>query len=130
MKSESDRPHSLKRHEMLKSRKAIEQLFVSGKSVKVFPVLLVWQAIPEENSQLQVAFSVSKKRFKRAVDRNRIKRLMREAVRLNKELLVSKAQEARTSLQIMFIYTGKELESFQVFEKKIIESINRLSIDH
>lgn len=126
VKSDSIKPFSLKREEILKSRKSIESLFQSGKSVKAFPVLLVWQESSSFKKANEAAFSVSKKRFKRAVDRNRIKRLMREAYRLNKHMLKDQAENEKTGLQIMFIYTGKTIPTFLEAEKKIIECMSRL----
>lgn len=129
MKSKSSTTFSLSRQEILRSRKAIESLFKTGRSVKAYPILLVWQDSTHTEIALEAAFSVSKKRFKRAVDRNRIKRLMREAYRLNKHVLKEQISSRQSGLQIMFIYTGKDIPSFTEVEKKIIESMQRLKRD-
>ncbi len=129
MKSKSSTTFSLSRQEILRSRKAIESLFKTGRSVKAYPILLVWQDSTHTEIALEAAFSVSKKRFKRAVDRNRIKRLMREAYRLNKHVLKEQISSRQSGLQIMFIYTGKDIPSFTEVEKKIIESMQRLKCD-
>src|SRR5438309_2863389 len=68
----------------LKSRKQIDELFARGKSIVVFPVRVSYRFFSSEAIILQAAVSVSKKHFKKAVDRNRIKRLLREAYRLQK----------------------------------------------
>jgi ribonuclease P protein component len=69
-------------------------------------------------SPLQAGFTVSTRHFKRAVDRNRIKRLMRESYRLQKNNLLNELQETRKSLAVFFIYTGNELPEYKdVFEK-------------
>lgn len=129
MKSKSSTTFSLSRQEILRSRKSIESLFKTGRSVKAYPILLVWQDSTHTKIALEAAFSVSKKRFKRAVDRNRIKRLMREAYRLNKHVLKEQISSRQSGLQIMFIYTGKDIPSFTEVEKKIIESMQRLKRD-
>ena len=79
--------YTLSKPERLSSLKAIEKLFKEGKSLAKFPVRLVWveQSEPEKQEfPIQVMFSASKKKFSRAVDRNRIKSLMREGYRLAK----------------------------------------------
>jgi ribonuclease P protein component len=75
--------------ERLKSRKLIEKLFAEGQSFAVYPLRLVYlrTELPEGSGPLQTAFSVSKKNFRSAVSRNRIRRQMREAYRLKKEPL-------------------------------------------
>ena len=79
--------HTLSKSERLKSRKAIGELFAKGKSVRHQPLVLIYAPMElPEAVPTQIAVSVSKRRFKHAVDRNRVKRQIREAYRLNKEL--------------------------------------------
>lgn len=99
---------SFHRKERLKSRQRIRALFEAGQSVHVYPLRLVWQAHDEQASPLQIAFSVPKRRYKKAVVRNRIKRLLREAYRLQKQDWYAKAAEQQSSFALMLIYTGKE----------------------
>jgi len=69
-------------------------------------------------SPLQAGFTVSTRHFKKAVDRNRVKRLMRETYRLQKNVLVNMLQQHDKCLALFFIYTGNELpEYLEVFEK-------------
>lgn len=75
---------SFPKQEKLKSLKAFEVLFSSGESDKHYPVRMVFIPWPTGDAPVQAGFSVSKKRFRKAVDRNRIKRMMREAYRLQK----------------------------------------------
>ena len=74
------------KHEKLKSQKTIEQLFLDGDSVSAYPLRLVYL---KHGDSRKVGVSVSKRNFKRAVDRIRIKRLLREAYRLNKTMLIN-----------------------------------------
>jgi ribonuclease P protein component len=78
---------------------------------------------------LQAAFSVSKRHFKHAVKRNRIKRLMRESYRLQKDKLKTFLIEKDKKLAVFFIYTASEMPSFnEIFEKttKVLERIEKV----
>ena len=89
-----------------KSRKLIEQLFTEGKSVKNFPLRMVFLQVPHTSTfPIQAAFSVPKRNFKRAVDRNRIKRLLRETYRLQKEIVYTKLDKPTIC---MISYIGRD----------------------
>ncbi len=74
----------------------------------------------------QVGFTVSKSKFKLAVDRNTIKRKMRSAYRTNKYLLLEKLAKENKTLVLMFIYNKKSIVEFAVFEKAMIELLKKL----
>ncbi|HEX8332587.1 MAG TPA: ribonuclease P protein component [Segetibacter sp.] len=98
------------KQERLKSHKLIEHLFTKGKSYTVFPIKAIYQFTGlNAGVNLQAGVAVSKKNFKKAVDRNRIKRLLREAYRLQKNELQNQLESKNKQLAIFFIYTGKEL---------------------
>ena len=114
--------------ERLKRRKVIDQLFSDGKAFSVFPfrVQYMFNSLPDD-VPLQAGFTVSGRNFKRAVDRNRIKRLMREAYRLQapplKELLLAKQMK----LGLFFIYTGRELPDYNLVSEKITVILKRVT---
>lgn len=109
---------TLKKSERLCSKKAFELLFAQGKSFLVFPIKVVYIKSLTTTENTQVAFSVSKKKFKRAYQRNYIKRMMREAYRLNKTVFI---QENYTlaPLNVIFIYVGKDIVSYKKMEASI-----------
>lgn len=103
--------------EKLKSRKLIGKLFEDGKSVKKFPVRLVYlQTEHTSDFPIQAAFSVPKRNFKRAVDRNRIKRLLREAYRHEKGSLYPKLEKPYI---FMFTFMGKKEPTYLEVQQKI-----------
>jgi len=106
-------PHTLGKEERLCSRKVLEELFGGGHhSVSVFPLRAVF--MPSQQAGVRIMVSVSKRYFKRAVKRNRIKRQLREAYRLQKELLLP----FEGGLDIAFLWTSAEmLPTEKVFQK-------------
>lgn len=101
--------------ERLKSRKAIDSLFKTGKKFSV-PPFRVFYALSAETG-VQFGAGVSTRNFKKAADRNRIKRLTREAWRLQKSNFQESLNRLNKGVHIFFIYTEKELPAYkQVFE--------------
>ena len=119
----------LGKEDRLKSRKSIDLLFKKGKSFSHFPFKVFWMQAAGDHV-LQAAFSASSRNFKKATDRNRIKRLMREAYRLQKNTLSEALKTGQKKITLFIIYTGRELpENNMVFEKKglIIKKIIKLT---
>ena len=109
----------------LKSKKRIGELFEEGKSVKSFPLLLVYKTDESLDTPFQVGFSVSKRNFKHAVDRNRIKRLLREYFRKNKYLFILAKEK---QFLFMFIFTGKTMPSYQDVEKAMQKVAKKFTV--
>lgn len=106
---------SLKKAERLCSKRIIDKLFAEGDSVLQYPLKMVFlkTKLPY-NCPAQSAFTVSKKVFKRAVKRNRVKRLLREAYRINKHLIYEALNDDQLAVFIIFI--GKNLPEFGAIE--------------
>jgi ribonuclease P protein component len=115
------------RSERLKSEKAIEALFETGKSLYLQPIRLIFkQNLSAENSNTKVGFAVPKKNFKRAVDRNLLKRRMREAYRLNKPILFPDNSEHAVTMDIMLVYQGQKIEDFTIIKDSIGSLLKKL----
>lgn len=103
--------------EKLKSKKLIDQLFTEGQSVSAFPLRLVYLGTTFDDDVIaKTGVSVSKKHFKTAVARNRIKRLLREAYRLNKANFFN---NLTTQHAFMILYIGKDMPTFVQVESKM-----------
>lgn len=101
------------KNEKLKSQKAIEQLFLDGKSISAYPLRLVY--LKNENLT-KTGVSVSKRNFKKAVDRIRVKRLLREAYRTNKNMLIDNNIAPHS---FMILYISKEMPDFTLVNTKM-----------
>lgn len=118
--------YTLGKSERLYGKREFEELMSSGKSFMVYPLRVIWrlESRGADNPPVRIAVSVSKRRFKRAVKRNRVKRLVREAYRLHKygfHPLVSAGQ----TLDLLFIYVHDELPDYARIEKAIVHAIRK-----
>lgn len=120
--------HSFPSDEKLKSSKLISKLFNEGNSHFSYPIKFMYLLDkPQQWSKPQVGISVSSKIFKKAVDRNLIKRRMREAYRLNKSELLDFMKAENVSFYGMFIYIAKEVISYQEIENGISKIIQKMN---
>lgn len=115
--TKSPMPATYSKKEKLKSKKLIGQLFAEGKSVSAFPLRLVYLPTAfDDDVMAKTGVSVSKKYFKAAVDRNRIKRLMREVYRLNKAAYFN---NITTQYAFMILYIGKDKPTLTQVETRM-----------
>ena len=98
-----------------------------SKSFSIFPLRVVYLPVEELEAPVSILVSVSKRRFKRAVKRNRVKRQIREAYRMNKSLLVDELQCREQRLAIAFIYLSDELTATAELEEKMKIALSRIS---
>ncbi len=112
----------------LKSSNTIDLLFREGKSVQQFPVRFLYMQLPEAG-QMQVAVAVSKRFFQKAVHRNKIKRHLREAWRLQKWQLEEICTEKKISIAGMIVFTGKNLNDAENLTASMQQIIKKLGIN-
>ena len=113
--------------EHLCGEKRITELFTQGEAFMAYPLRVVYILRPKTDVEaVSVMVSVPKKRFKRAVKRNRIKRLMREAYRLNKQALTELVLEKGKQIHIAFNYVSNDELDFETIEKKMKQALYKL----
>lgn len=135
--------HTLSKAEKLKSRKQIDELFASGKGFTAYPVKVMYKLVdskelivgsegvlpPTTNHQpstIQIGVTASSRNFKHAVDRNRIKRLLREAYRHQKHELIQVVEAKGLQVSVFFIYLDKTLPTFEMLDDKMRYCLKRL----
>ncbi|MBT1706050.1 ribonuclease P protein component [Chryseosolibacter indicus] len=113
--------YGFRKEERLNKEKLIKELFEKGSSFYLFPFKVIIKVNPDQNTTVhQVLISVSKRNFKKAVDRNKIKRRIRESYRLNKTLLPDSPK-----LLIAYIYNAKEILTFAQIQERLVKTFNR-----
>jgi len=122
--------HTFRKDEKLCSQKLMGELFLSGNSFLSYPLRIVWKIFGElpSESPAQAGFSVPKKIFKRAVDRNRMKRLMRESYRHHKAELYESLIQSEKRLALMMIYIAKEELPYSKIEPAIVKAIEKINV--
>jgi ribonuclease P protein component len=113
--------YTFRKNERLKSEKQIEALFLKGQRATAFPLRMVYMKNPGGQTT-QIAISVPKKNFKKAVDRNRIKRKTREAYRLEKPLLANNSE----GFALLFLYISKQEEDYAKIRQAMGELLKKL----
>ena len=120
--------HSLHKGERLKSAALMDLAFKQGVKIKAFPVLVRATTAPlTQDVPFQAAFTVGKKSFRRAVDRNRIKRLLREAWRVEKSDLAKNWQPGSPQWAVVFIFVGQEVPSFDDCRRWVRHAAGKLA---
>jgi ribonuclease P protein component len=121
---------TFRKNERLCSRKIIQELSLKGKNIHLNPLRLVWMPVQLPlNSKVQAAFTVPKRIFKDATDRNRMKRRMRESYRKNKSSFYPLVSQGNLQYALLFVFTGKELISYEETEEKTKIILHRLVED-
>jgi ribonuclease P protein component len=118
---------TLGRDKKLKSRKLIKSIFEQKQVVNAFPLRAFYLYKKDMDVPFQVGFSVSKRNFKSAVKRNRIKRLLREAFRLQQDDLLAALSETGQKVAILFIFTHQEMPDYKQVYKLMEKALSKLN---
>lgn len=118
--------YTLKKQEILRSRKVIKELFKNGSSFFLYPYKFIYRVNTNEEKRIKVLFTVPVKQFRKAVDRNKIRRRIREAYRLNKQMLTEDVHED-FSITLCIIYISKFKLPFSEMEYKLKKAFIRLN---
>jgi ribonuclease P protein component len=123
--------YTFKKEERLCNKKLVDELFYNGSSFLCYPFKVSWMYTDEVfNYPVQVLLSVSKKRYKRAVDRNLVKRRMREAYRLHKQqYLYGVLEDRQKKILLSLGYIGKEIANYDLIDKKMLKLLLQLSTE-
>jgi len=122
-----NRRYTLSKEERLSWKRYIDLLFAKGQSFVAFPLREVYLPVEEESLvPVSILISVPKKRFRRAVKRNLIKRQIREAYRVRKYDLIDPLVKKNKRMLVAFLYLDKEIRSFVEMEKAMTKALTVL----
>ncbi len=123
--------HRFSKAERINSEIIINRIFSEGKSLFSHPFRIVWveNLYIKDTAPVEILISVSKRKFKRAVDRNQVKRFIRESYRLNKNLLLDFCAQKDLNIQLAIVYVAKEVGNFDYYNKSMIKMLNKIIIE-
>jgi ribonuclease P protein component len=123
----TNRPNQFSKNERLCGEIRINQLFEAGSTFKIYPLRVVYRLLNNtQETPVQVLVSVPKKKIKKAVHRNKVKRQIRESYRLNKSLLHQKCNDKNVQLDLAFIYLSGTIHPYSEIEDKVKLSLNKI----
>ena len=119
--------YSLGKKEHLKSNLSIQDLLKTGQTVSAYPLKIYWKISSDnhQKSPVRVAFSVPKRKFKRAVDRNLVKRRIRESYRLNKYILINPLLDKKLNVIMVILFLSDEFISFDSMDALIRKLLHK-----
>lgn len=112
------------KEERLCSRNLIDKLIEKGKPFNSFPFRITWMEIDEKNIKSKILISVPKRIYKKAIDRNRLKRLTREGYRKHKNILLERLNDKKVNL--LFVYTSKTIIGGAEMDTKMVLALQQL----
>jgi ribonuclease P protein component len=122
---------TFRKHERLCARTTIQRLLREGRAVNEAPLRLIGMIAPNPTpAPAQVAFAVPRRHLPRAVDRNRVRRMLREAYRLNKHRWYGRLEEAGAQCAWLVVFQGRTVPPYAVLQGKITRAIDRWLLEH
>ena len=120
---------TLGKEERLKSNLSIQHLLKTGNTLTEYPFKIYWNTSPDQKQifPARIAISVPKRKFKRAVDRNRMKRRIREVYRQNKNLIYSPLRHSEANIILMVLFLSDEFLSYSLLNERMIKLLSRLA---
>ena len=119
--------HKFPKNERLCGKIRIQQPFEQGKTIKFYPLKIVYKVVEDEpNVSVKFLVSVPKRLIKKAVDRNTIKRRLREAYRLEKHQLIAFCQENNLQIDIAYLYLSNQMPTYKQLSEKVQLSVSTL----
>lgn len=119
---------TLTKKERITGKNKIENLFTKGKSFLKYPLKIVYIECERDSEYLvSILVSVPKKRLKLAVKRNKIKRLIREAYRLNKNIITNDLSHSNRQISLSFVYVKDDLTDYETIERSMCKALNELA---
>jgi ribonuclease P protein component len=118
---------TFKKEERLYGHAALDNVYNNGKQLQGASIKIIYLEVPKSNYPCRVVFSVPKRSFKKAVDRNLIKRRMREVYRNNKHILYNDLNEKQKSIHIYIIYLSKEIISFDELKDTMLKALKNVA---
>lgn len=119
--------NSFGKAEKLSSKRAIDALFANGRSFKEYPFKVLYDEVNDNEANTQVLISVPKRRFSKAVTRNRIKRLIRETYRLSKQSFIEKSQSEGKYFALAFVYIGKDIPKYGPLKEAMQNALQKIN---
>ncbi|MDG2448248.1 MAG: ribonuclease P protein component [Saprospiraceae bacterium] len=119
---------TLSKKEKLKGHKLIKLLFDERRSIKSYPFIIIFKVIDKREYPILFGVSASKRNFKKAVDRNRIKRLVRESYRIQKNALFGDLERNEFSAAMMILYVGKSMITQNEMDSAMINAIKKIKL--
>lgn len=119
--------NTFRKQERLTSLKTIEKLFTEGNVFVLDPYRVFWLKNEDQENCLKIAISVPKKRFKKAVDRNLLKRKTREAFRTQKHELTDNLQINQLKLSVFLVYINDSIVEYSFIEKQMLQVLQKLN---
>ena len=117
---------SFTKHEKLRGDNVLENIITNGNSFTHYPYKSYWMKSDDQKSPIQVAFSVPKKNFYKAVHRNLLKRRIREAYRLNKHKYYTELNKKNCNIKLFIIYVGKDILKTYKLRESLLALMNEL----